>query len=453
MIIDELTSTIFELKKYNIAIGWLDSTSNSTNLQMIQLTRNLTDWWAFELNFFYDMPGFYDTNIDNLLHKAANKNIDYLLVFSVGTDILDANVLFKKILDYIKNEKFSFVGHVLDRKDFFYKVHPQTILINLNWYKENNMPIFGDDIVESWTTFELNRSEENYHDDYTPLWISKNARTKKYSRKLLGWNFIKTALDSSYPILIFNEDIRQSKKYLYPEDNTSCVSQILSILDKICRPNNFILNNEHFTSFVPQQNIDCSIFTGAGLNAIIIPYLLSMGKDTSVIVYDINNGSLERSKLLVEKYTGQNLKDFFTEHNILDVDYKSIDFIENQNLLDNLLSKDFYKWLTEIKPTINYNFINLNILNEEDWHLLSNNNKQIYINLSNVFTFLPMARLLSLRERINLNNLFFQFLLKSSSNYIVDYRGFYYGDKKLLTPYDLTDVKIPEVMKIFPWNS
>ena len=48
-----------------------------------------------------------------------------------------------------------------------------------------------------------------------PLWIKSGDISKQYKEKWHGWNLIRTALDNGENIIVFDEDIRHSKRCYY----------------------------------------------------------------------------------------------------------------------------------------------------------------------------------------------------------------------------------------------
>lgn len=158
------------------------------------------------------------TDEDVLLKAAANTSSDYALVFSTGTEFTNGSKFFDNIERLVQSD-FFIAGHVLDRKDAYYELHHQCYLINLKYYRQFDHPAIGQQSLGSrhWRHIP-NRSSQNYHDDYTPLWVSHDrSDLKEYQHKCHGWNILSIALDNKLPVLIFDESIRNNKIYFYPE--------------------------------------------------------------------------------------------------------------------------------------------------------------------------------------------------------------------------------------------
>lgn len=158
------------------------------------------------------------TDEDVLLKAAAKTPSDYALVFSTGTEFTNGSKFFDNLEKLIESD-FFIAGHVLDRKDAYYELHHQCYLINLKYYRQLEQPEIGQQRFGNghWR-YKPDRSLQNYHDDYTPLWISHaESDLKEYHHKCHGWNILSIAFDHQLPILVFDESIRNNKIYFYPD--------------------------------------------------------------------------------------------------------------------------------------------------------------------------------------------------------------------------------------------
>jgi hypothetical protein len=101
-------------------------------------------------------------------------------------------------------------------------LHRQFYIINLDQYKELDLPNVGN---EEWIDYQQIaplRSKEYLHEDpEIPVWISKGTELKTYSVKLHGWNILNVGLEHDKKLLPLSRAIRDSKKYLYYESRLS----------------------------------------------------------------------------------------------------------------------------------------------------------------------------------------------------------------------------------------
>ena len=80
------------------------------------------------------------------------------------------------------------------------------IVINLHLYKEYGCPDVGQGEVRKhlWIA---NRSEENVHDNYTPLRLNPSDGTTEENTKSFGWNLIHESLKNGKPVLNLPDEL------------------------------------------------------------------------------------------------------------------------------------------------------------------------------------------------------------------------------------------------------
>ena len=171
-----------------------------------------------------------------------------------GVRIYDSSII-ADVGNVIRDEpQYLAAAHILDWKERWYELHHQFVLINVNNWKKANKPYFGSWAKISWDggvgIEELpvvERSKENFHDDYTPLWIKNTG--KKFSVQHYagaaaeislspGWRFIVQAYKHDMTIHNWDKNIRSKRTYYYPEEKSDQMWQ--SIQDK--KPHKDITN-------------------------------------------------------------------------------------------------------------------------------------------------------------------------------------------------------------------
>jgi hypothetical protein len=158
-----------------------------------------------------------DNNEDELLRDADGA--DYALIYRNGHRLLDKDLFYFEIH---KAKEFFIMGHVLDREsmDAYYELHHQCYVINLHMFRNLGKPLIGKQTLNSkHTQIKPNRSSDNYHDNYTPKWVSTGTSIKEYSHKAHGWNILSIGFMNRLPILVFNERLRKLKEYDYEINN------------------------------------------------------------------------------------------------------------------------------------------------------------------------------------------------------------------------------------------
>jgi hypothetical protein len=210
------------------------------------------------------------------------------VVISAGTEFINGNKFFDNL-----PEDFFILGHVLDMGDGYYGLHHQCYVIDLDLYAMLGNPEPGQtQLLEQHIQTVPNRSKENIHDDYTPLWISKGSAQKVYKHKFHGWRIISAGLEADYKIYAFDSTLRDGKHFLYCDVDTS---------DWIYKRYNHCLQNHVYKDSTgsvdfPRPyncNIDHLIYPAAGTTW--LDKLKKHGYDSStkVTFYDYNQSALD----------------------------------------------------------------------------------------------------------------------------------------------------------------
>lgn len=267
---------------------------------MIDTTHLITDPWIKEISknqSDYTISNLYlkgytvvqGTDEDQLL-KFASKNFEYACVFSTGTEFINGATGLNE-LEKECNDSFFIKGHILDRGDAYYELHQQCYLINLKKYKDLNFPEIGQILLSNkHTHLEPERSKDNIHDEYTPLWIKPGTEQKTYYHKCHGWNIISIALENNFTIEAFKCNVRENKKHLYPESSKDFYKQL-----------EYVYYKERYCAneFVHTAHTEWSMKKFSNIRQIIAPasgewYKEFLSSEScNVILYDYNLKSLE----------------------------------------------------------------------------------------------------------------------------------------------------------------
>lgn len=179
-----------------------------------ELIKNVSDYTISNItDKGYDL--FHGQHEDLLLNQLSDLDYTHCVVFTTGTEFINGEAFFETIENYIGND-FLIAGHILDRKEAYYELHKQCYIINLSLYKKYNKPIIGQEQlgtkhrkIKPW------RSKDNIHDDYTPTWVNGGEDETDYNHKMHGHHILSTAFENDIPVLVFDNTIRQNKKYHY----------------------------------------------------------------------------------------------------------------------------------------------------------------------------------------------------------------------------------------------
>jgi hypothetical protein len=237
------------------------------------------------------------------------------------------------------------------------------------------------------------RSDQNLHDDYTPLWVKPSSNQTEYSVTNFGQGLIARQLQNNRPIVNWNNAARDIKSYLY---NTPIdLSKFQSYKD-IAENQLWIFNNEPIV-IVKKSKL---VSPGSGLSWIL--NILDPAT-TEIQIVDISNTQIKFCQTLWNTWTGIDYGNFvwnFIEENKLvhyELDNTNLTPIERlrlkgktkfieyvNNRFNSIVNKNFEaQWLI-VKQTKQVNFCNDNLIN---WVLTNDIDKYDNIWCSNILEY------------------------------------------------------------------
>jgi len=227
---------------------------------------------------------------DALLRHACNNGHKWAVVSSTGTEFINGSEFFDAVQSMVKKD-FFIAGHVLDRSEAYYELHHQCYIINLEKYKELGQPVVGEqELGSKHIQYIPERSNDNIHDDYTPLTVTHGNYTREeYQHKCHGWHILSIAFDNKETVLIFDETIRSNKKHFYPESPKDFYKNLSWAY--------YRLNYCH-TTFVHTSNTETIDLPVRQYKQIVTPasgvwFTDYLAPGASVIMYDYNKSSLD----------------------------------------------------------------------------------------------------------------------------------------------------------------
>ena len=189
------------------------------------LLKSVKDYFYQNLLYDFDETKVFNCPINNIKQTLQQIQTEYALVIQEGIfffDHVDNNFL--KIT--IKNlEDYVLIGHVLDRKDRYYQLHPQQFILNVDKWKQIGSPDFNCRSDNNLSA--IKRSDDNFHDDYTPIWIQADNGSVSCEKLKFGGLVISEFLKNNFKVRPFNTDERHVKKFVYYEMQEQ-VSHLLS---------------------------------------------------------------------------------------------------------------------------------------------------------------------------------------------------------------------------------
>lgn len=331
----------------SIAFCIVDDIDTYANEEIKTTIQNILDFTISNLyTKGYDV--FIGKDEDELLNNL--NNYTHAVVMSPGTEYINGYAFFNA-LEALVQKDFFVAGHVLDRSsyDAYYELHHQCYVINIGLYKRLKRPTVG--VLEKnvpHTQLRPKRSVTNWHDDYTPKFILPGLQKQTYRNKCHGWNLLRLGFENKFPVLVFDETIRNNKKHYYPESEQDYYKNAEHILQKLeyCK-------NE----FVHTDNTEWTTGITGKYEQIVVPasgtLYLDLIDSGRVIFYDYNQRAL----------------DYWKEH-------------------------------CPRKDGIEYVFVHTNLLEELSIVDYLDPNLKTLVNLSNIFCYEGTAAMYSLKHRM-----------------------------------------------------
>ncbi len=277
---------------------------------------------------------------DALLRHACNNGHKWAVVSSTGTEFINGSEFFDAVQSMVKKD-FFIAGHVLDRSEAYYELHHQCYIINLEKYKELGQPVVGEqELGSKHIQYIPERSNDNIHDDYTPLTVTHGNYTREeYQHKCHGWHILSIAFDNKETVLIFDETIRSNKKHFYPESPKDFYKNLSWAY--------YRLNHCH-TTFVHTSNTETIDLPVRQYKQIVTPasgvwFTDYLAPGATVIMYDYNKASLDYWQTQHPEYKFVQC-DLLGESNLLDYIDTSIPdtFINLSNIFNYEGTTFFY---------------------------------------------------------------------------------------------------------------
>jgi hypothetical protein len=307
----------------------VDRTADAATDWIREIVKNQADYTVSNiLGKHYDV--YQGLDEQDLLNHVTDLGYEFAVVFSTGTEFINGYDFFAYI-DALTATDIALAGHILDRGTAYYELHSQCYYINLHVYHQQGRPVVGNtELGCTHQQISPTRSLENFHDNYTPLWISKGTVTKDYDHKCHGWNILSCYLAAGLKITAFSEEIKKSKIHLYPEYTIDFNKNVGWIYHRqnICATSFVHTDNTETAADLPNATIKQVITPASGL----WHQSLLSSEPMKVVFYDYNLNSLEYWKTHAPKMSNV---DYRFVH--IDLLGEAVDFTQflDMSLLDH----------------------------------------------------------------------------------------------------------------------
>lgn len=389
--------------------------------------REITDYYVWVPD------GFERTVTKNLTETLLNLSKDvteenkWILVNTYGHAINSnsLDVWFNKAVSICEKENSPLMAHVLqDSENDWYKYpsfHEQCFVIDLLEWKRIGYPAFEPIHNTNATLKEVVRSEENFHDHYTPLWVgpgtTENTVTLDY--RMFGSQVVEKFIEAGHRIINFDQELRERKWHLYPNENYDewkryfetgemedtangfyLVNQINGELESL-KDTVYILNTEEIKPKVRngtfKKPIDHYIFVAGGFKPALLIHEYGFHKDTKATCLDISSGGIIFQKFMRENWDGdlgnysQKIDEFSAKYPNSRLAWRSWNSMDSEIdafLSEVNLTREEFKKIWQNYCSLEFDSIELNLIEDTTKleELLKNSDREnFYIWISNAF--------------------------------------------------------------------
>jgi hypothetical protein len=420
------------LSDIKLGVAWLDITDRITDDLALSLSKNITEYWIQE-NENFRLKTICNKDPNEILSWAAEQDLNHVLVVAVGNNLSKRDNLYHSLPKFFENNTdFAVAGHILDKGEKYYELHHQCFIVNVQWWKNAGRPLIGkEEQSTEWQTTKPKRSQENWHDNYTPHWIAKGDETQSYTGKRFGWNIINQALESNAKVISFDETIRDSKYYIYPEVTKDFHTKIADVLDSVQGFFHFAANTESPPTKLPDSDVCGVICTAGGITPLLSAYTAGLKPGGKVTVFDFSPISLSIQRQLKENNCDyKNFKqDLYALFNSLDISSilkadRNLD--KMQSIINELLPAGLEQFINEVWPTLDivYNNCNLFGVHQVQRKLLDRHRgEKTFIHLTNILHYQNTAWLYSAVNRYRIEDDLLKMFADNGNNSFILYQN------------------------------
>jgi len=306
-------------------VGIYNDTTFSNHMTKPEKLKELTEFFT---RFKYFGPIITANSVNAVLDKALTHDVKYCIVQATGHIIQEA-AFFRHIEKWIEKQNFFVTGHIMDKnkpnknnpkgEKGYYGLHKQCMLVNLDYYKKFDKPVFGNkSSTKEETVVKAIRHSKDIHDDYTPLSLRPTEELTVCTPLVDGWNFINVSLENELSVYNFHPKIREAKQYIYPSTSAEDLATQLNWIQNIVEyaPTCvFLWNTENYLDlkYVKLKNPIKKLYSvAASFKPNMILNTFGFGDDTEVVFYDYSKPALAFKKLLLTHWDGTDYPSFIS---------------------------------------------------------------------------------------------------------------------------------------------
>jgi hypothetical protein len=407
----------------DFVLGVLDTAERIRTPLAEGFCRNVMEFWMVE----FQSQGLHmvtDDEPDRVLQKAAATSAKWLIFATLGTYFEQDHPFLPALKEFLAERSDFFVmGHVLDRKQFWYELHDQCFVLNLEEYRRLGCPSYGGPRRGSFEMMKPSRSEENFHHDYTPKWVKASTEFAMYSGLENGHGLLAAGFKAGLDMIAFPESLRAGKYQFSPTVHGSFARKYWWWEDRQQEADRlfYAFNTESIPDVAPGYTLPPlkRLYTVAS-GLLFFEILRKFGFERSCIVnfYDKSSAALFIMRQLLESWDGRDYPQFLER--VKPEGCHLFNFSNRQEKWRAFMDKfggeaGWLEWFARVKDGCKFNWHRTNIFSEGMERALwydpdpSGRGGSLFW-LSNVFRFRYTAGARSLEERFEMQKTLLKWL-------------------------------------------
>ena len=167
------------------------------------------------------------TDIDTSLQWSLQQGYEWAFINALGHMVYSPQAFLDTIAEC---EKYNspILCHIIHIPGQYPGIDNQFFAVNLAQWQSVGCPAFQPQLnkTENFKALTVNRSTENFHDDYTPLWIAPGTGEQFYTSHtdVFGYQAIDAYLRAGLTIRNIPHTVRNTKYHLYPNNNYELIN-------------------------------------------------------------------------------------------------------------------------------------------------------------------------------------------------------------------------------------
>ena len=272
--------------------------------------------------------------------------------------------------DFVENGEYI-KGHILAKKDQPAYLHHQHINLNVDMWKTLGCP----PLDERWNDYE--RSNNNYHDDYTPFWLTPK-----------GWLKIKN----------FTHDERRRKSFSYYRDYDDAWNNLSKVWDYVEKDDfyftrfmtriqeSFYIFNTESLKKMPEGKFDLLFSPTAGYSAEACVDKLDF--DGEVVLYDYVQQNIDLKRTIVEMNMSIEELHVFRNTTNKNLVYNTTNYPATQRIVSMGTHEELMLMQARMRDEQEIEYWLMDIISPDYNRLLKKlKGRNVYFDASNIFSY------------------------------------------------------------------